>query len=111
MLDGRAVDRTGVGYTKNSEVIQFELSDKVYATRQVTWQIKFTHSPATEDSTLHCEAQYTYSTGLSRSVHVFLIENCLNFHSEEIFAGSRSYHWYEIYIRLTLEFLDLSNFC
>ena len=65
VLDSRAVDRTGVGYTKNSDVIQFELSDKVYSTRKVTWQIKFNHSAATEDSTLHCEAQYNYSAGLS----------------------------------------------
>ena len=63
MLDGKAVNRKGVGYTKNNKVIQFKLSDMVNSTRRVTWQIKFTHSPVIEDSTLHCEALYTYITG------------------------------------------------
>ena len=63
ILDGKAVNRKGVGYTKDNKVIQFKLSDMVNSTRRVTWQIKFTHSPAIEDSTLHCEALYTYITG------------------------------------------------
>ena len=62
-LDGKAVNNYGIGYTKNHEVIQFKLSDMLNSTRRVTWQIKFTHAPAIEDSTLHCEALYTYITG------------------------------------------------
>ena len=72
MLDGKAVNRKGVGYTEDNKVIQFKLSDMVNSTRRVTWQIKFTHSPAIEDSTLHCEALYTYITGTRGSA----LRNC-----------------------------------
>ena len=66
MLDGRAVTAEGVGYNKQNEVVRFELSDKVYSTKTVTWQIKTTNSRAVEGAELNCQAQY--STGMSSIV-------------------------------------------
>ena len=75
MLDGRSVSREGVAYTysKDINVILFEISDKVNSTERVTWHMNTTHSTATEGATINCVAQY--STGMGNFITSNIIFN------------------------------------
>jgi len=57
LLDDNAISEEGAGFNKNSEVVQFTISDAVSTATDKTSVLSFTHS-LTAVGTLHCTAAY-----------------------------------------------------